>query len=226
MAIKIIHDSLPAKRTKLFQNLLGKKYGHWTVTEYVGKTINGTGRWLCHCGLCGDYKIVDTSSLNRGNSNSCGCERDQLFVKQSTVHGMFGTIEYGTWSGMKQRCYNENCHSYKNYGGRGILMCRQWKDSFTKFFDDMGIRPDDKSSLDRIDNNKGYSPDNCRWSTQIEQSNNKRTNTLTVYKGKIYTISELSKEIMIPYNSCLIRINKGQSISKIITEYKPRRKKA
>lgn len=104
------------------------------------------------------------------------------------THGMHGTPTYESWHMMIQRCCNKRATDYKNYGGRGIQVCKRWR-KFQNFFDDMGLRPGG-TSLDRSDNNKGYAKANCRWATKIQQERNRRNNTLFVYKGKKLCVSE------------------------------------
>ena len=110
------------------------------------------------------------------------------------THGMSGTPEYQAWHDMKRRCFNPNAKNYSYYGGRGIFMCDRWL-SFENFLADMGSRPTAKHSLDRIDNNADYSPDNCRWSTKKEQQNNKRTNRLITIGCVTLTIAQWTKEM-------------------------------
>jgi len=112
-----------------------------------------------------------------------------------TTHGMSKTPEYKAWYNMKDRCFNPNHKCYSDYGGRGIKICDRWKNSFQNFFLDMGSRPTAKHSLDRIDNNADYSPENCRWATKAEQENNKRTNKPLITIGnKTYTIVQWEKK--------------------------------
>ena len=116
-----------------------------------------------------------------------------------TKHGMSKAPLYNTWKAMKTRCYNQKDLSYKNYGGRGISVCKSWRDSFEAFYADMGDRPEGMS-IDRIDNGGDYKPGNCRWSTPTEQHNNKRTNRLITAYGVKLTVTEWGRYLAIPYN--------------------------
>lgn len=151
-------------------DLTGNKFGRWTVIKYVGMM-----KWVCKCD-CGNMRVVKSSSFKNGNSKSCGCLRKDSVVGRFTIHGQSSlngkkTLTYNTWVGMKQRCNYSKHVGYKNYGGRGIKVCKRW-DKFENFYKDMGKRPKG-TSIDRIDNDRGYTPKNCKWSTKKEQSLNK-----------------------------------------------------
>lgn len=133
--------------------------------------------FLCDCD-CGNQTIVALSALKRGSTKSCGCWNSEVqskfMVDYSTKHSKSRTPEYSVWKGMKERCHNTKNTSYKNYGGRGIKVCDRWRNSFENFINDMGERPSKEHQIDRTDNNKGYSPDNCKWVTPSENAINKR----------------------------------------------------
>lgn len=153
-------------------NLTGKRFGRLVVTSQAEKhrDKNGDARVMWHCVCdCGSTSIIIGGSLVSGNTTSCGC-----FIREKrTTHRLTGSSIYRTYNAMLQRCCNPNNESYKNYGWRGITVCERWIQSFENFYEDMGESPEGKS-LDRINNEKGYSKENCRWATITEQALNRR----------------------------------------------------
>lgn len=132
--------------------------------------------WLCLCD-CGNETQVQLGHLLEASTKSCGCYRK----KHGNCVDYNTTSEYDAWQRAKARCYNPRDPGYKNYGGRGIRMCERWLNSSKNFLTDMGKKPQSNLTLDRIDNDKGYTPDNCRWATYTEQNNNKRKKKRLTY---------------------------------------------
>lgn len=151
---------------------IGQKYGRLTVVEQVGKAKNGTYVFRCVCD-CGGEKDVHSSALRNNLTRSCGCLYKESRKTCNSAHGMAGTTTHNSWLGMKQRCYYEKHDYYPSYGGRGIRVSERWLNSFQNFFEDMGEKPEGYS-LDRVDVDGDYTPENCVWSTQQEQSRNTR----------------------------------------------------
>lgn len=184
-------------------DLTGKKFGNLTVISKVDKPSglsNTRAQWLCVCS-CGTTVRVEGPSLRNGPTKSCGCLRTEMIRESKITHGQCvkgsRSAAYNSWSQMIARCTNHNSTHYRHYGGRGIKVCERWK-KFQNFYEDMGDCPKGLS-IDRINNDGNYEPDNCRWATIYEQSNNKRTNRLITWKDKNYTAKQLSDFLNIPY---------------------------
>ena len=158
------------------KEILGKKFGKLTVKEVVSyyKDSRGIEKRLLRCICdCGKEKIVKETILNFKERSSCGCNYTEL----NSSHGMSKERIYKIWADIKTRCYNKNSTHFNHYGGRGIEMCERWKESFENFYKDMGDRPTNRHSVERIDVNGNYEPTNCKWATTSEQSKNKRKST-------------------------------------------------
>ncbi len=166
----------------------------------------GRARWECLCdpkyGGCGNVVIVQAGNLKNGNTRSCGC----LLKETVTTHGLTSSLEYNSWRGIIDRCCNEKHPAYEHYGKRGITVCDEWKESFEAFYRDMGPRPSPQHSIDRRKNDKGYSKENCRWVTPIEQQNNKRTNLYFGFAGEIKTLAQWCRVLNLSYKKTHRRI--------------------
>lgn len=155
------------------QDITGQKFGRLTAKEYMFTDKGKSSTWLCQC-ECGNTLSVVLSTLRNGSTQSCGCLRLESLRKKNTTHNKSHTSEYYAWGNMVQRCTNPKSPEYKNYGGRGISVCAEWKNSFQNFLDDMGEKPKKSYSLDRVDNEADYDKENCRWTDFSTQAINRR----------------------------------------------------
>lgn len=155
-------------------DLTGHKYGRLTVMREADKrTMGGSVHWSCMCD-CGKTHIVYSCHLRSGHTKSCGCLSVETAIKTFTTHGKSNTPEYTCWEGIINRCYNKSNRSYRNYGGRGISVCKRWRNSFINFLNDMGLKPNPNLTIERINNNRNYNVTNCKWTTHTIQSRNQR----------------------------------------------------
>lgn len=169
----------------------GEKHGHLTAVRDTGLKAVRNAKWLFRCG-CGIEKVIIASSVSGGHTRSCGCLRRKNAAVMNASHGLSGSRTYVSWLNMRSRCLNEKNPKYPSYGGRGIKVCKRWK-KFKNFLEDMGERPKGLT-IDRIDNNAGYTPQNCRWATPQEQANNKNNNVWFEYRGEKLTIPQWSRK--------------------------------
>ena len=196
-------------------DLTNQRFGRLIAVRKADK-VEGrpNSYWECLCD-CGNTTTVRINNLKSGFITSCGC-----FKKEVTYsHGLYRTPEYKTWLGIKERCYNENNPDYPNYGARGIVMSDEWKESFEAFYRDMGVRPSSQHSIDRRENDKGYSKENCRWATYIEQNNNRRDNIYYELDGKLKTLGEWCRDLSLPYCTIYMRMKRGSSFEDAIADF-------
>ena len=193
-----------------------KEFPKDKIPEFI-KEIPKTGwerRGLFRCGLCSKEFETSIRSIQRKHTKSCGCWNKNSSSKET--HGLSKIIEYRVWHYMKTRCYNENTKKYKDYGGRGISVCDEWKNSFEQFYKDMGPRPGKGYSIHRK-NDGNYCKENCVWATQKEQMNSMRRNHILEYNGEKRTVSEWSKIVNITPGLIYARLKLGWSIEKTLT---------
>lgn len=202
-----------------FNDLTGKKFGKLTVSKLHGRTETTGGTkfylWLCKCD-CGKDKVCRSNNLVSGRNVSCGCR-----MHGHTKHGKAYHPLYAVRSNMIQRCHNKKSGEYKNYGARGITVCQEWRDSPSSFIEHMesiGWTKGSDLTIDRIDNDKDYTPGNVRLATKVQQGRNKRTNVVIDAFGKTMTMADWSESKGIPYSTLQARIYRGWTPERALTE--------
>lgn len=203
-----------------FEDLTGRTFGRLTVIGLGQKTKWGQLRWECKC-ECGKLIHKCSNPLISGTTRSCGCLRRDVCTARATKHGGktdgVASREYKSWQDAKSRCFNPNNINYKNYGGRGITMCLEWRDDFREFFSHMGPCPKGKS-LDRIDNEKNYEPGNCQWASRAQQNANQRRSRKMTYLGKTQSACEWCKELGLNPGTVYQRLFYGWSDERALSQ--------
>ena len=208
-----------------FIDLTGHRFGCLTVVKrtenHIAKGGQSKTMWLCRCD-CGGEIAVCAQSLKRGKTQSCGCLSSRSTIgKRTRTHGMTGSPIYAEWVAIKQRRGNPSSLDYHRYGAIGRTMCKEWHESFESFYSYVSLLPhfgEIGYSLNRVDNNKGYEPNNVEWADDITQANNRRSNRPITYNGKTQTMAQWARERQMPYWVLSQRINKYHwDIEKAIT---------
>lgn len=199
------------------RDLIGCRFGRLVVIDRAPNRVQPSGykdkMWKCQCD-CGNKVVVRGKSLTRGVTHSCGCFAKELMSKRMSKHRGFGTRLYNIWDSMRQRCNNQRCHAYHNYGGRGISVCSEW-DDFAAFrewalsagYDDAAERG--KYTLDRIDTDGDYCPGNCRWVNMKVQGNNRRCTVYITHNGETHPLKEWAEITGVKYETLWARYHRG-----------------
>lgn len=205
-----------------FSDITGLRFGRLEVLEPTSSHITSETKFVCRCD-CGTVKAIVGRSLTKGFTTSCGCYRNERVAQTNSTHG--GTSvrsekwyreAYGVYKGMFSRCYDQRSTPYKNYGGRGIKVCDRWHD-FENFVLDMYPKPNPDLTLERVDVNGDYCPDNCVWADRVEQANNKTTNVLITAFGRSMTGPQWSRETGVPYYTIRARLKRGWSAERAVS---------
>jgi len=204
-----------AKKTikkAIHRNEIGRRYGRLVVISREPDGKHRMRRWLCRCD-CGTLTVTSQACLRRGDTKSCGCLARELLIKRNEkgTHGEScpPTKEYTAWCSIKERCFNRNTKDYILYGARNIRICKRWRNSYVNFLSDVGRAPSPEYTLGRIDNDGNYEPDNVRWETQRQQSNNRRNNHFVTINNKIRTLTEWSRISGVKWNTIVYRLKIG-----------------
>lgn len=175
------------------KDIKGVRFGRLLALEHIGMSSDRTALWKCKCD-CGNIIIARECNLHNGNTKSCGCYAIDRIREANTKHGLYGTRLYRIWHGMKYRCYNSNADEYPNYGGKGVVVCDDWKDDFSKFNEwALSHGYQDNLTIDRIDANGNYEPSNCQWVTLEENVRNVNKKNFVRIFGENYSINQLSQ---------------------------------
>lgn len=194
-------------------DLSGKVFGRLTAIAPVGKNCRNLIMWLCIC-KCGTENVTRGAALTHGNAQSCGCLRSDVVSAAKSTHRMSRRPEYHAFYSAKGRCNNKQDRAYHNYGGRGIRFLYR---DFEHFYTDVGAKPSNTHTLDRVDNNGNYEHGNCRWSSRCEQARNRRTNIMIEHNGQSMCMADWAEFAGIDYDSFKYRIRSGWDIGKTIT---------
>ena len=209
---------------KVKDDLTGKIFERLTVLEQAEDYISSNGtrvaQWLCQCECGSEPVVVYGTSLKRGHTRSCGCLHDESLRTNAIKHGDSYSKLYSVYTSIINRCYNKNDKRYDDYGGRGIYVCKEWRESYV-VFKEWSIKNGyaEGLTIDRINNDDGYTPNNCRWTIRKIQQNNTRFNHLIEYNNEIKTIAEWAKEFNINYNTLYLRLYRGWSIGDALTKH-------
>ena len=198
------------RKFPITSDITNQKFNHLTAVKLISRKPT---RWLCLCD-CGNYTSVLTSNLKSGAVKSCGC----IHHKGNPKHLQSNTRVYRIYAKIKRRCFVPEDAAYHNYGGRGITMCEEWKNSFLSFSKwayQNGYK--DELSIDRIDNDGNYCPENCRWVDEKEQANNRRSNRVFTYNGRTQNLSQWCKELNLKYGRIHSRLSRGWSFEDAVS---------
>lgn len=204
-------------KSTLVKNMLGMRFERLVVLKQAASDSNGNAKWHCQCD-CGEKTISYGFNLRNKESKSCGCHSRDILIKNATKHGMSKSPTWTSWSDMKSRCLNKNNVRYRHYGGRGIKICKRWVHSFENFIADMGERPSPNYTIDRINNDGNYEPNNCRWATYTEQNNNRKNTLWVIYKNNKMSLQQSIRAAgcVVTWHTASQRIGRGWTVDKAV----------
>ena len=195
-------------------DLTGRRFGRLIVVSRA-EADGPTTRWHVRCD-CGATKIIAAQSLRDGVSESCGCLRREQIAGRNLRHGGSRTREYDVWQTMHFRCTNPAARQWSDYGGRGIKVCERWS-KYEHFIADMGARPSSSHTIERLDNDGPYAPDNCEWATRSKNNRNRRSTRRLTYLGLTLPMVAWSELLGVPYGRLAARVAEGWSDERVLT---------
>ena len=198
-------------------DILGSRFGKLVAVEEMPRK-DGMRQWRMRCDCGAEIVTLQKNFASGGTRRSCGCANTQ----PNQLHGMSTSPEYKHWINMITRCETPSATGFQHYGGRGIRVCDRWRKDFMAFYSDMGPRPSPRHSVDRIDVNGPYSPENCRWATQKVQARNTRVNHTVRLNGRSMPLAEAAENAPVPYNTVLYRIRRGWSVEDAVSREQQR----
>lgn len=204
---------LPMPTNGRFKDMTGMTFGRLKVVSFAGCASSNQAKWRCLCD-CGQMSTTLGTSLRSGRTTSCGCLRAEGVARYARKHGMAGTRAHVIWKHMRQRTRDPSHKNYADYGGRGITLCDRW-DDFQNFYDDMGDPPAG-ATIERIDNERGYEPGNCRWATRAEQCRNQRSNIWIEHNGERRILADWAALSGVKYMTLYGRIKRGMAAREAI----------
>lgn len=197
-------------------DLTGQRFGRLVVESFAYADKDRHSMWNCKCD-CGSKIVAKGSNLRGGRTQSCGCLHREIVTEQSRKHGKTNTRLHSIWQNMIDRTERKSNRQYKDYGGRGITVCKEWRDDFEAFYEwAMNHGYKDNLTIDRINNDRGYSPDNCRWSTRKQQGRNRRSNHLISYNGEIKTLTEWAEQLQVSCDLLRDRLKCGWTVEEAL----------
>lgn len=192
------------------KDITNQHFNRLIALERAGKNKNGKDLWFCVC-VCGTFCVKSANNLKTGNTKSCGCWKQEVSHKRFLIHGKSGSPEFKTWCAMRRRCIDPSDSHYHIYGGRGISFAERWL-VFENFLADMGTKPTPKHTIERVDNEKGYGPDNCVWADIKAQNRNTRRTRMVTFNGITQCLTDWSITLGMDYETLRSRLSRGKTI--------------
>ena len=197
------------RKQRAIQDLTGRRFGQLTVLRFAERTRHGA-TWATRCD-CGTEKEVLGYKMLSGLAVSCGCKKGRR------THGLSATPIAKVWTQMIQRCTNSRLKEFKNYGGRGIVVCARWLASLEAFVKDMGPQPSPRHTVERMDNDGAYTPENCRWATRRDQNRNYRRNRRITHNGVTLPMVDMARKHGLQPNTLRTRLDRGWPLWRAVT---------